>query len=148
MKQQRAIRLLTAVAGTTVVAAALAGCSSAAPEAEGKEEPQTITLAFDPANDVDAAQWDALADTFEDQNPGVTIERERLPGESWRQVVQTRVQGGNAPDLFEVKSGGGQVGSILPFARARAKDEAYDVAFQQRLWDASVALSWRSVSGA
>lgn len=119
MYQHKVVRrLLPALAGAAVTVVALAGCSGASNSGGGEEEPQTITLAFGPANDVDARQWDALADAFEEQHPGVTVERERLPGESWRQVIQTRVQGGNAPDLFEVKSGGGQVGSLIPFAEA------------------------------
>lgn len=119
MKPHRALRrLLPALAGTAAVAVALSGCTGSNNANGGEAEPQTITLAFGPANDVDALHWDALADAFEERHPGVTIKRERLPGESWRQVIQTRVQGGNAPDLFEVKSGGGQVGSLIPFAEA------------------------------
>lgn len=110
-------RTLLAIASVSAAAAALTGCSRTASDGSG-EEPQTITFAYGPADDNDLAQWEALIDAFEADHAGVTIKSERLPGESWAQVIQTRVQGGNAPDLFEVKSGGGQVGSLLPFAEA------------------------------
>lgn len=108
---------MLAIISVAAAVAALAGCSSSG-SASGQKEPQTITLAYGPADNNDVAQWDALIKAFESSHPGVTIKSERLPGESWAQVIQTRVQGGNAPDLFEVKSGGGQVGSLLPFAKA------------------------------
>lgn len=123
-------RLLPVFAVSTVLALTVAGCTAAPAD---EPEPQTITLAFGPASEEDAVQWDALADAFEEANPGVTIKRERLPGETWAQVVQTRVQAGNAPDLFEVRSGGGQAGSIIPFAEAGLLLPLHDPEIEENL---------------
>lgn len=89
-------RTLLAIATVSAAAAALAGCSGGS-NSESGEEPQTLTFAYGPADDNDLAQWEALIDAFEEDHPGVTIESERLPGESWAQVIQTRVQGAARP---------------------------------------------------
>ena len=40
-----------------------------------------------------------------------------LPAESYAQAITTRLQGGNAPDVFQAESGSGQTDSIQSFAK-------------------------------
>jgi len=94
----------------------LAGCSGGT--AAGGPEPQTITYAFGATNDQDKAAYVGLAGEFQKANKGVTIDTSNLPSESYASAIATRVQGGNAPDVFNSAGGIGQANSIIPWAKA------------------------------
>ena len=52
-----------------------------------------------------------LVDRFEEQNPKYTVEREAIPPDQVRQVIQTRLHSG-APDYFSYDTGPG-FGGVL-----------------------------------
>jgi len=108
-------------AGTAAVVALAAltatACSSAGTGAGSGQEPQTITFAFGSSSAGEHYFQDAAA-AYEKAHPGVTITIQKLPAESYAQAIATRVEGGNAPDVFMAESGSGQTDSIQSFAKA------------------------------
>ena len=108
-------RRVAAFAVAAAVGVSLAACSSGG-AANGKE-PQSFTLAFSESNAKDTSTADVAA-AFQKLHKGVKITLQKLPAESYAQAIATRIQGGNAPDVFNAESGIGQTNSIQPFAKA------------------------------
>src|SRR5919202_983348 len=109
------------IAPPAVAGLLLAGCSQSGGAGNGggsaAKEPQTITFAFSEANTQDNS-LEKVATAYEQSHKGVKITVQKLPAESVAQAIATRVQGGNAPDVFAAESGTGQVNAIQPFAKA------------------------------
>jgi raffinose/stachyose/melibiose transport system substrate-binding protein len=106
-------------AAATVVALAgfsATACSSGGAAASGPE-PQSITFAFSNASGNEHYFQDAAA-AYEKAHQGVKITSQVLPAESYPQAIATRLQGGNAPDVFMAESGSGQTDAIQNFAKA------------------------------
>ncbi|MFY9927764.1 MAG: extracellular solute-binding protein [Streptosporangiaceae bacterium] len=112
-------RLRWAATGAVVVLAGVSAtaCSSSSSGSGSGQEPQTITFAINNASGTETYFQNA-AKTYEQAHPGVKITIQQLPAESYPQAITTRLQGGNAPDVFEAESGSGQTDSIQPFAKA------------------------------
>jgi raffinose/stachyose/melibiose transport system substrate-binding protein len=83
----------------------------------GGAEPQTISFAIGSANPGEHHFQD-IAKAYEKAHPGVKINIQKLPGESYATAIATRVQGGNAPDVFQAEAGSGQTSAIGNFAKA------------------------------
>lgn len=113
---RRRHRWVATAAVAALAGMSLAACSSASAAGSGKE-PQSITFAFNDASGTEHYFQNAEA-AYEKLHPGVTITSEVLPAESYPQAIATRLEGGNAPDVFEAESGAGQTDSIQPFAKA------------------------------
>ncbi len=45
---------------------------------------------------------DRMIEAFEDQNPGITVDVEHAPFDDYFTELQTRIAGGDAPDIFEL----------------------------------------------
>ena len=103
---------IIALAGVSVAA-----CSSSSAGTSSAKEPQTITFAYSNPSGNEHYYQDA-ATAFEKLHPGVKITLQSLPAESYAQAITTRVEGGNAPDVFQAESGSGQTDSIQSFAKA------------------------------
>jgi raffinose/stachyose/melibiose transport system substrate-binding protein len=97
----------------------LAGCSGGGSGggSSSAPEPQSITLAIGSANPTEHHFQD-VAKAYEAAHKGVKVNIEKLPGESYVTAITTRVQAGNAPDLFQAESGTGQSDSIGPLGKA------------------------------
>ena len=102
-------------AAIAVVGLSATACSSSS--ANGGKEPQTITFAFGSSSAGENYFQDAAA-AYQKAHPDVTIKIEKLPAESYAQAIATRLEGGNAPDVFMAESGSGQTDSIQDFAKA------------------------------
>jgi len=91
-------RTAAAAAAALVAAGALAACSSG-------DDDGTLTILVDNSEaTVNSVQ--ALADAFTEANPDVKIELEtRPPGTEGDNIVKTRLQTGDMPDLFFYNSG-------------------------------------------
>jgi raffinose/stachyose/melibiose transport system substrate-binding protein len=120
----RRVRWAAAAAAVAVAGMSAAACSSAGSSASGTSgsaaaasEPQSITFAFPNASGTEHYFQNAEA-AYQKLHPGVTFSNEVLPAESYATAIATRVEGGNAPDVFEAESGSGQPDSIQPFAKA------------------------------
>src|SRR5262249_22721574 len=101
-----------ALAGVSVAA-----CSSSSGGTSSAKDPQTITFAYSNPSGNEHYYQDA-ATAYEKLHPGVKITLQSLPAESYAQAITTRVEGGNAPDVFQAESGSGQTDSIQGFAKA------------------------------
>lgn len=112
-------RLRWAAAGAVVVLAGVSAtaCSSSSSGSGSGQEPQTITFAINNASGTETYFQNA-AKAYESAHPGVKITIQQLPAESYPQAITTRIEGGNAPDVFEAESGSGQTDSIQGYAKA------------------------------
>jgi len=116
-RRRWAAAAVVALAGLTVTACSSSTSGTSASSGSAASEPQTITFTFNDASGTEHYFQNA-ATAYEKLHPGVTITSEVLPAESYAQAIATRIEGGNAPDIFEAESGSGQTDSIEPFARA------------------------------
>ncbi len=92
----------------------LSGCAStAAPKAEVK----AFTL-YAPVAESGGSPYKALADAFMKANPSYKITLEEAGGDTYGQGLSTKLQAGNAADVFEVAPGRGQNFSVLSLAEA------------------------------
>lgn len=96
---------------------------SAAPgeptESEESEEPVTISFVNYSAIEGNAETIDRMKETFEAQNPNITVEIETLGYDDYYTQLQTRIAGSNAPDCFELEFG--------PFVSFADEDVLYDI---------------------
>lgn len=93
-----------------------AGCSGGSPDGDG-DEPVTLSVLVE-TTAADESPYKTITDLYSEQNPDVTFDLEYVPINDLGQVLRTRLQGGNGPDLFYVTGGSGNVLAVLPFAEA------------------------------
>ena len=79
---------------------------SAAPD-EGSGEEVTIDWWHIQNNDPGLSDWQAMADTYMAENPNVNIEITVMENEAFKAALQTNLQAGDVPDLFQSWGGGG-----------------------------------------
>lgn len=123
---------LTIAATAAVGSLALSGCSGATSTTSPGEEPQTIKFSFSTTNPTDTFLQDTAA-AFEKANPGTKIELVKLPADTEPQTVTTQLQGGNAADVMNIRSGQGQNAAMTGFAKAGLLLELNDKEFSERL---------------
>jgi raffinose/stachyose/melibiose transport system substrate-binding protein len=70
-------------------------------------------------------------DRFQEQYPKYTLEREAVPTEDQRAVIQTRLQSENPPDVFSYDTGPGFGGVLADAGLLRSLEDAY----KQKGWD-------------
>lgn len=112
----RSMRRALAPAAISLLAASalvLTGCTAAAPVEEATE----LSFYFPVAESGDNP-YQALADAFMEANPEVTITVEEAGGDTYAQGLATKLQAGNAADVFQTAPGRGQLHSILTLAEA------------------------------
>jgi raffinose/stachyose/melibiose transport system substrate-binding protein len=68
---------------------------------------------------------------FQEQYPKYTLEREAVPTESQRDVIQTRLQSDNPPDVFSYDTGPGFGGVLADAGLLRSLEDAY----KEKGWD-------------
>jgi raffinose/stachyose/melibiose transport system substrate-binding protein len=79
---------------------------SAAPD-EGSGDPVTIDWWHIQNNDPGLSDWQAMADAFMAENPNVDIDITVMENEAFKAALQTNLQAGDVPDLFQSWGGGG-----------------------------------------
>ena len=57
-------------------------------------------------NEPDLSNWQAMADAYMAENPNVTINVTVMENEAYKAALQTNVQAGDVPDLFQSWGGG------------------------------------------
>jgi raffinose/stachyose/melibiose transport system substrate-binding protein len=83
----------------------------------------------------------AVISNFEKAYPNIKVEAEYLPiGTTYANSLRTRLQGGNAPDVFYVTPGSGGLQAVLPLARA-----GYVADLSKRPWSKRVPANSRSM---
>jgi raffinose/stachyose/melibiose transport system substrate-binding protein len=70
-------------------------------------EPVTIEWWHIQNNDPGMTNWQTVADQFMEENPNVTIEITVMENEAFKAAIQTNMQAGEVPDLFQSWGGGG-----------------------------------------
>ena len=70
-------------------------------------EPVTINWWHIQNNDPGLSNWQAMADEFMAMHPNVTIDINVLENEAFKAALQTNLQAGDVPDLFQSWGGGG-----------------------------------------
>src|SRR5690606_13486984 len=70
-------------------------------------EPVTIEWWHIQNNDPGMSNWQAVADQFEAEHPNVTINVTVMENEAFKAAIQTNMQAGDVPDLFQSWGGGG-----------------------------------------
>jgi raffinose/stachyose/melibiose transport system substrate-binding protein len=112
--RSRRLSQLGLLIGVLLAALAVAAETQAKPEA-------TVTLKFigQSTGQGGNQQMSAVIANFEKANPNIKVEQEYLPiGTTYANALRTRLQSGNAPDVFYVTAGSGGLQSVLPLARA------------------------------
>lgn len=105
--QQRLTRLLVVVA---VLALITAGCGSSSDEGSGTTTADSTTEASDSGqDDVTITVWDyygessvipAIAESFEQENPGITVDIESLDWDTMLEKLNVVLTGGTPPDVI------------------------------------------------
>jgi raffinose/stachyose/melibiose transport system substrate-binding protein len=125
-------RRLATVAVPMAAALLLAACGGDSGSEGNGEEPQTITFAIGSANPGEHHFQD-IAAAYEKAHPGVKITIQKLPGESYATAIATRVQGGNAPDVFQSAAGAGQPHAVGNLGKANLLLKLTDPSFKEAL---------------
>lgn len=115
---KKAMRIGSVVAIATTASLALAGCGfsgSTTSDASGGDV--ELNMLVPTYSDNTQKLWETVISGFEDANPGITVKLETQSWDNLEQVVATKVQGNQAPDIY---NGG-------PFAGFAADDLLYNV---------------------
>jgi raffinose/stachyose/melibiose transport system substrate-binding protein len=94
---------------TGATTAGTAGSEATVPDegAAAGGEPVTISWWHIQNNDPGLSNWQAMADEFTALHPNVTIDINVLENEAFKAALQTNLQAGDVPDLFQSWGGGG-----------------------------------------
>ena len=80
--------------------------TTAAGAAEESDDPVTIEWWHIQNNDPGLSDWQAMADAFTAEHPNVSFEINVLENEAFKAAIQTNLQAGDVPDLFQSWGGG------------------------------------------
>lgn len=115
---KKTLRIATVAATVASASLVLAGCGfggGASGDASG--DATTLKLLVPSYSDQTQGLWETVIDGFEKANPDITVELEVQSWDNLESVITTKVQGGDAPDIY---NGG-------PFAGFAADDLLYNV---------------------
>jgi len=94
-------------AGESEVTTTTADSGTDTTEGEPEAEPVTIEWWHIQNNDPGLSLWQAVADEFMEMNPNVTVNITVQENEAFKAALQTNLQAGDVPDLFQSWGGGG-----------------------------------------
>lgn len=101
MKRKAVYTLLTAA----LTAAAFAGCGNSSKGTAAEAEKKTVTLTYMNHTGEERTinyENDMIA-KFEEANPGVKVEVQRMSMDDYTQTIQTKFASGDAPDIFTIE---------------------------------------------
>ena len=90
--------------GALTLVGASAGLATSAASASGEQV--EIDWWHIQINEPDVSNWQAMADAYMAENPNVTINITVMENEAYKAALQTNVQAGDVPDLFQSWGGG------------------------------------------
>jgi raffinose/stachyose/melibiose transport system substrate-binding protein len=114
------------LAGATLLG--VAGCGGS--QQGGGEVVKYFTGTFETTAQEQAA-IEIQVDRFQEQYPKYTLEREAVPTEDMRSVIQTRLQSNDPPDVFSYDTGPGFGGVLADAGLLRSLEDAY----KEKGWD-------------
>lgn len=88
-------RIVTAAAVTAVAAASLVGCAGA-----NSSDASTLKMLVPTYSDNTKGLWEKVIKGFEEKHPEYKVELEVVSWENLDSVVANRIQGGQAPDIY------------------------------------------------
>jgi raffinose/stachyose/melibiose transport system substrate-binding protein len=109
-------RALSGIAVSLLTASALVGFSSSA---QAATEANTITFSAPKPGGGTASPYKAIADAFNAKYPNYNVVLTEVDTAVYPTNLQTQLRAGNAPDVFKVQPGAGQIDSLLPFIKAK-----------------------------
>lgn len=95
-------RLLRTSATTAVVALTLTGCGFGGDGGGGEGDGTTLELLVPSYSDNTQRLWNDLIADFTEQNPDIQVDLEVQSWENINDVVRTKVQAGEAPDILNI----------------------------------------------
>ncbi len=104
---QRARRVLATLVGLSLVAAACGGSDDTADTGGGSSGKVVIDWWHIQNNDPAKANWQKMADAYMADHPNVEIKITPMENEAYKAALQTNLQAGDVPDLFQSWGGGG-----------------------------------------
>jgi raffinose/stachyose/melibiose transport system substrate-binding protein len=116
--------------GAGLVGAALLGSAGCGGSQGGGEVVKFFTGTAETSAQESAAQ-EIQVDRFQKQYPKYTLEREAVPTENMRNVIQTRLQSNRPPDVFSYDTGPGFGGVLADAGLLHPLEDAY----KQKGWD-------------
>jgi raffinose/stachyose/melibiose transport system substrate-binding protein len=107
-RMSRRVGLSRGVLAAVAVAAGVAPAmvAGAAGRAPAGGEPVTIDWWHIQNNDPGMTDWQNMADAFTAEHPNVTVNITVMENEAFKAAIQTNVQAGDVPDLFQSWGGG------------------------------------------
>ena len=90
---------------TALMAAALAGCGGSSSENSAKAESGQTTITFmnHTGEEKTKKYEDDLIAEFEEANPDIKVEVQRMSMDDYTQTIQTKIASGDAPDVFYIE---------------------------------------------
>jgi raffinose/stachyose/melibiose transport system substrate-binding protein len=104
-----------AISAVVLSALVLSGCSTATPS---QDDTATEIVIAAPLQETGDSPYKALADAFMKKYPQYTVKIDETSNDTYGQNLTTKLQAGNADDLFELAPGRGQDRSVLTLAEA------------------------------
>jgi multiple sugar transport system substrate-binding protein len=127
-----------AAAVAAALALTLAACGTddgngAADEPDDEEEAEPVTLVFSSwFADAELGVTDDLIAEFEDANPHITVDHQIIPWADYPTTLQTRVAGGQSPDVMFLSQlwyqGFAEIGALGELESAAQADAEFDLA--------------------
>ena len=118
---------LAAVAGLGALALLLSGCTPASSTASSGEGDGTLRYLVEQQEDPEFLPMiEARVAKFEAKNPGIIVEIDAMPFDTMRTVLQTQLQSGDGPDVFNWGSGPTFAGSLAEAGLLYDLTESYE----------------------
>ncbi|WP_210479333.1 ABC transporter substrate-binding protein [Naasia sp. SYSU D00948] len=117
--------VLPAAAGIGLAALLMSGCTPAT--TSSSEQDGRLRYLIEEQEDPEfLSTIEAHIDDFEEENPGITVEVEAMPFDTMRTVLQTQLQAGDAPDVFNWGSGPSFAGALAEAGLLYDLTDAYE----------------------
>lgn len=117
---------------TALVAASALGLSACGDDADGGEASDVeVTMLAASYSDQTGELWEEVISGFEDENPGVTIDLEMQSWENINDVITSRIQGNQAPDILSIDAFAGYAQEDLLYSAEEILSEQTISDFQE-----------------
>ncbi len=126
-KTRRAVsrRDFLRLGGAGLAGAALLGTAGCGGGSQGGGEVVKFFTSTEETTALERAVIEILVDGFQEKYPKYTLEREAVPLEDQRSVIQTRLQSNDPPDVFQYDTGPGFGGVLADAGLLRSLEDAY-----------------------
>jgi raffinose/stachyose/melibiose transport system substrate-binding protein len=111
--------------GAGLAGAALLGTAGCGGGSQGGGEVVKFFTSTEETTALERAVIEILVDGFQEKYPKYTLEREAVPLEDQRSVIQTRLQSNDPPDVFQYDTGPGFGGVLADAGLLRSLEDAY-----------------------